>query len=127
LYWIQRPHSSLRTIALILLLVLDLSSFSWFCYWRYSAAPKNALDSPSTAIRLKPILVANNQRMLPVRGVLGSLGEVIPDISRLWGVPSASGYDPLLIRRVSKIASMNMGGGVEFSSLNVEDQSLNLL
>jgi hypothetical protein len=126
-YWMQRPDGKIRAVVLVLVLGLDMSSFAWFSYWRYTTPRKNALDAPSTAIQLRPVLVANNQRLLPVRGVLGSFSELIPNISRLWGVPSASGYDPLLLRRVGKVASMDAGGGVEFSALSVADQSLNLL
>jgi hypothetical protein len=51
----------------------------------------------------------------------------MPNISRLWGVPNASAYGPLLLRRIGRMASMNPGGAIELSSLNDSDQSINLL
>lgn len=124
----QRPHSARMKGALLLVLVLDLATFGWFCYWRdQSPRQQEILVPPQSAERYKPILEASAQRLLPIRGALGSLDEIIPDISRLWGVPSASGYGPLLLRRVGEMATMNNGGVVERQSLDINDQSLNLL
>nr|MBA3438902.1 hypothetical protein [Pyrinomonadaceae bacterium] len=92
IYWYRSPNSYARSALLLLILVLDLASFSWFGEWRDKSAQKDLLSPPTFASRYKNILDTHHQRMLPVRGSLGTVNEIIPNLSRLWNVPSASGY-----------------------------------
>jgi hypothetical protein len=127
IYWSRRPRQGWRAAALLVMLVVDLASFGWFAYWRDSSPATRALEPTEIADRYRPILDAARQRLMPLRGGLGSRAEVMPNLSRLWDVPSASGYGPLLLRRVGLMVSMNPGGVVEDRALNPEDQGLDLL
>lgn len=126
-YWSRRPRQGWRVAALLAMLVVDLASFGWFVYWRNASPATHVLEPTEIAERYRPILDAARQRLMPLRGGLGSPGELMPNLSRLWDVPSASGYGPLLLRRVGLMVAMNPGGLVEDRALNAEDQGLDLL
>jgi hypothetical protein len=129
LYWRGQPYSAHRIGLLISFLILDLASFGWFSYWQNSTPTAAALLPPTSAQRYGPKLEVSMQRMLPIRGVLGSLDEIMPNISRLWHVPNASGHGVFALTRYCEMASMRPDGGGDFKqeTLRFEDQSLNLL
>jgi Bacterial membrane protein YfhO. len=129
LYWSRKPHSTYRIGILICFLILDLASFGWFTYWQNSTPTAATLLPPISAQRYGPKLEDSLQRMLPMRGVLGSLDEIMPNISRLWRVPNASGHGVFALTRYCEMASMRTDGGGDFKeeALRFEDQSLNLL
>jgi hypothetical protein len=106
LFWSRQNHSRFRQLLLLSVLIIDLGSFGWFTEWKYHSPDKNHLTPPASAQRYKPLLENTHQRMVPIRGALGSLDEIPPNLSRLWGVPSASGTGPLILSRVSQILSL---------------------
>lgn len=126
-YWHQRPHLLPRKALLLVILILDLASFGWFCEWNYESPGRNILSPPAVADRYRDALDAANQRMLPVRGALGTLNEIPPNLSRLWSVPSASGYGPMLLARVSRLLSLAPHGSVDDSWRQPNNQSLNVM
>jgi len=105
-YWHRQPASEPRRALLLLMLIVDLGSFGWFYEWRYAAPDKNQLDPPEAALRYTTALAATHQRLMPYRGSRGGLAEMPPNLSRLWGVPSASGYNVLVLSRVSNLLPM---------------------
>ena len=129
LYWCRKPHSPHRIVILISLLILDLASFGWFSYWQNSSPTAATLSPPISAQRYGPKLEDSLQRMLPMRGVTGSFDEIMPNISRLWRVPNASGHGVFALTRYCEVSSMRPNGGGDFKeeTLRNEDQSLNLL
>lgn len=126
-YWHRQPHLLSRKVLLVTILILDLASFGWFCEWHYESPDKTLLSPPAIANKYGDALDTLNQRMLPVRGGLGTLNEIPPNLSRLWGVPSASGYGPMLLSRVSQMLSLAPHGSVDDSWRQANNQSLNLL
>src|SRR5439155_22778687 len=113
LMWCQKNLLSLpRKIVLLLVLIFDLASCGWFYAWRYSALGTGNLAPPEIADRYQRSLNVGNQRLLSFDGAFGSLGEVPPNLSRLWGVPSAGGYNPLMVSRIGEIMSMTEMGTV---------------
>src|SRR5213078_5168958 len=66
------------------------------------------------------------QRTLAMRGVQGQRHEIPPNTSRLWRVPSASGYTPLSLSRVDELLSMS-GGVVGSEALLPENRALDLM
>jgi hypothetical protein len=127
LYWYQLPSSSYRQILLVTMLVVDLSSFSWFCEWRYASPHKNLLRTPDHVIRYRKLLDATGQRLFPARGGDSSIAEVPPNISRLWGVRSSSGYGPLIPSRILQLLSIDVGGRLTISRSFDADQSLDIM
>jgi hypothetical protein len=125
--WSRQPRQGWRGAALLVMLVVDLASFGWFAYWRDWSPATHVLEPAEIADRYRPILDAARQRLMPLRGGRGSRAEVMPNLSRLWDVPSASGYGPLLLRRVGLMVSMNPAGMVDDRALKTDDQGLDLL
>lgn len=125
LYWQQRRASTLRSWLALLIVALDLSSFGFF-YARFYVAPASALQPPEHAVRYGAELRASRQRFSPVDGVLGPVAVMPPNISKLWGVPSASAHGPLIMTRTSQLLSMTSVGNLYPSWKNADDRSLDL-
>jgi hypothetical protein len=113
LYWRRRPHSAARSALLLVVLALDLASFTWFYEWHYGPPYKVFQSPPLAAVPLRDELAATRQRLLPVRGGTGRVSEIPPDLSKLWNFPSASGYGPFILSRVSRLLTMPPHGSVD--------------
>jgi hypothetical protein len=127
LYWHALPSSNLRIVLLVLAALLDMCSFGMF-YARDYVSSKDILSAPpATAARYGQLLAATNQRMTPARGASASFYELPANISRLWGVPSASIYSPLILTDVQQFLSMHAVGDLDPAWQKGGDQSLNLM
>ncbi len=127
IFWSKRPYNSFHQIFLLFILVIDLGSFGWFISWKYASPSKQLLEPPAVAEKYKMILNKHNQRLLPIRGALGSVSELPPNISRLWGVPSASGCGPLLLKRIMEVLSTDPAGVIYSSWDSGFDRSLDIM
>ena len=105
-YWRAQPRSTPRLILLVLILVIDLGSFDWYHDWRYFPSDVTALNPPEFAIRYRNLLDRTRQRLIPYRSARGTLAEMPPNLTRLWGVPSAGGYNVLVLSRISNLLPM---------------------
>ena len=126
-YWHRQPASQPRRALLLLMLIVDLGSFGWFYEWRYAAVDKSQLSPPEAALRYRATLDATHQRLMPYRGARGSLGEMPPNLSRIWGVPSASGYNVLVFSRISNLLPMIDIIGPALPWSEPENKSLDLM
>ena len=111
-YWNKAPNSPQRRFLLLMVLVLDLGRFGFFYDWQYSRLDKNSLAPPPIAARFGDLLQTSHQRVLPIHGTLSLPDELPPNLSRLWGVPSASGYNSLILSRYSNLVSMHDVGSL---------------
>ena len=126
-FWFKQPKSSIRVALLMSVLVIDLGSFGWFYEWRYVSQDKQALTAPAEAERYRPLLEAGNQRLMPYPGQPGTLYKMTPNLTRLWGVSNASGYDALILSRYSHLLDMLEVGMITRPTWwKSKDQSLNL-
>jgi len=74
------------------------------------------------------ILNRSHQRILPIRGVKADWDEIPVNISRLWGIPSAGGYGPLILSRMSQLLSMDVLGQVATPEWTLEEnRSLDIM
>jgi Bacterial membrane protein YfhO len=113
LLWRRAPHSRARTGFLLVVLALDLASFTWFYEWHYAAPPRDYLRAPASAAALRDELARTHARLLPARGGTGRVAELPPNLSKLWGYPSASGYGPFLLARASRLLGMPPHGSTD--------------
>ena len=88
--------------------------------------PATALHMPSEMSDLRERLRAEGGRWLPVSGIFGPPSALVPDISSLWGVPSASKYGPLTPQRYSELFAMHDFGAVERPWGAYDDRALDL-
>ena len=105
-YWSKHPASPARILLLIGFIVIDLGSFGWFHDWRYFPSQVWALKPPEFANRYRTLLEPTQQRLIPYRSARGTLDEMPPNLTRLWGVPSAGGYNVLVLSRISNLLPM---------------------
>jgi hypothetical protein len=127
IYWHNYPSLKIIKFIVVFVLILDLGSFGWFYEWQYYSPKQNLLTSIDTMEKYAQLLNITQQRMLPVRGGLADLEEIPVNMSRLWGVPSASGYGPLILSRVSRLLSMGTIGDVSPNWANETDKSLDIM
>jgi hypothetical protein len=142
----QRSRSPQQRQSLMLLLlcvmVLDLTSFSWLDHrypggfnWlghRTIAAKHRQYLVPSAMVeKYKSRLRTTHQRMLPMRGAnatyQGSLEDIPPNTSLFWGVPSASGYGPLILSRYDQLLAFDWLGAVPEALLSPRNRTLDIL
>jgi hypothetical protein len=105
-YWHKKPTSQFRRALLLSVLVIDLGSFGWFYEWRYVAPSKSALNAPENVSRYQSSLQTTNQRLISYRGYRGTTDEMPANLTRLWGVPNAAGYNVLMLSRINKLIPM---------------------
>ncbi len=126
LCWSKSPNSKGLKLLLVLALIIDLGSFGWFYEWQIDAPSQAMLVPTAFAQRYKNILSHTQQRILPIRGGLGSVDEIPPNMSRLWEVPSASGYGPLILSRFSQLLSMGTPGDISINQAWTSKAKLSL-
>lgn len=126
-YWHGRPAARTSSALLLVVLLVDLASFGWFYEWRYRAPYAAYLSAPAAAETYRAQLAATHERLLPVRGGLGRVSELPPNLSRLWGLTSASGYGPLILTRTSRLLTMPPHGTVDESWRDPANQGLDLM
>ena len=66
-------------------------------------------------------------RSRPEGANAGTLDEIPPDTSMQWGIPSVSGYGPLILSRYSAVTGIDSYGQVPDAIVNDRDQTLNIL
>lgn len=127
IYLIRFPEHKIVRYSLLLLLIFDLGSFGWFCEWKYS--PSLSVMQPTAVVqKYSQILNRSHQRILPIRGVKADWDEIPVNISRLWGIPSAGGYGPLILSRMSQLLSMDVLGQVATPEWTLEEnRSLDIM
>lgn len=125
--WRFRRTSRLRMALVLLLLLVDLLSFARFYEWSYRSPYLSYLSPPAAAKNFQSQLAQTYQRVLPVRGGLGRVSELPPDLSKLWNIPSATGYGPFVLTRLNQLLSMPPHGSVDDTWQEPSNQSLDLL
>jgi hypothetical protein len=127
MFWQRRRISRARIALLLVVLVVDLASFAWFYEWRYRSPYSAYLKAPAALDDYRKQVNENHQRVLPIRGGLGRVSESPPDLSKLWEIPSATGYGPFVLTRMSRLLSLPPHGTVGSAWNDPADQSLDLL
>jgi hypothetical protein len=112
---------------LIAILVVDLGSFGWFYEWRFTAPAEADARRPQALETYQTELAATAQRLTPLHGGQQHDQLTRVNLTRLWDVPSASGYNPLILRRYSALLGMPDIGRLPPGVLGHENRALDLL
>ena len=126
-YWWNYPGSLARRFLVLIVLVVDLGSFGWFHNWRYFVPPEQWIEPPEVAIRYREILNKSHQRLVSVNGLHSDRNQFPVNISRIWGVPSATGYNPLVLSRVNELLSRSETGALLDTWSSIKHRSLDIL
>lgn len=106
----SRPEQSWRKLLLVLSTFSVILTYAISSQW-YRESPKiSQFNPPVGCEQLKEKLKEHNQRIFTLRGLAADPGEYPPNLSRLWGVDNASGYEPLMPRRYMKLLGIAEGG-----------------
>lgn len=106
----SRPEQSWRKLLLVLSTCSVILIYAINSQW-YRESPKiSQFNPPAGCEQLKEKLKEHNQRIFTLRGLAADPGEYPPNLSRLWGVDNASGYEPLMPRRYMKLLGIAEGG-----------------
>ena len=121
IYLVKFPSNKTIKYLTLLLLIFDLVSFGWFCEWRNYSPSLDSLTPSVSVEKYAPILDNTHQRILPIRGGKASWDEIPANMSRLWGVPVATGYGPLILSRVNRLLSISTPGDVNKPNWKAEE------
>lgn len=110
LAWLYKPNWRPLKAALLVVAVADLGFVGWFNEWHSEKVSVASMEIPASLLKYRDILDRSHQRLLPARGVSGDDEECPPNLSRLWKVPSASAFGPLLNTRYLEVLGMTEGG-----------------
>lgn len=127
LFWASAPGSRIRAGLLLATLIADLGSYGAFSF-SYSQMPEpKLLEPPEPIVRYRTLLNDDYQRMAPREGVFAPMDQAPPNVSRIWRVPSASNYGPLMLSRVNRVLQMPPWGGLQETWGDVNDHGLDLM
>jgi hypothetical protein len=107
-------------------LIFDLASIGFYCGWKLSPE-KSVVRLPQTLMDLPETLKKTHQRFLPVRGKWSDPNEGKPNLTRLWNIPSGSGYGSLVLKRTSDLLSMPIDGNLQGNWMAAQNRSLDLM
>lgn len=120
----QRPRAA--AVLLVLALTVDLAGFAWFCEWRTAAPPTRRLVAPAYLDGYRAELLEGHGRMVEVSGADPRLRGPAPNLSLLWGMPSAAGYNPLILDRYARFFPMSPIGNLYPQALADGNHALDL-
>jgi len=109
LLFISRPQQLWRKTLLAASVLFVLSSYATSSQWYSQSELIGGFSAPEQTESLKEKL-NNSQRIFTLRGLEGDKNEFPPNLSRLWKVPNASGYEPLMPLRYMKLLRLSEGG-----------------
>jgi len=122
---VKLPH--IRWHLLIAIFVLDFGAYALGSEYSVHSPPNSAITPPEHAAWLNAEAAKTHQRVLSVRGNSGSKDELPVNLSMLWGVENACGYENLLPQRISKLLNMKEGGFLVGTWASDDDRSLDIL
>jgi hypothetical protein len=130
LAFLRRPNSRLTMAGLVVVLATDLiwgvAYYMTPAGFVYELLPPSAMQPSVHAVRLRESLTATHQRLLSPAGThLDAIGPAI--FARLWQMPIAGGYGPMLIGHYADLAMMQRNGSVDPALLADSNAALDLM
>jgi hypothetical protein len=131
LWAVRTPRSALAAAGLLAVLAADtLHAIPYRAAWNGIDAVRThaeAIEKPSVhAERLASDATLFRQRILAIGG--SAVDPVAPAaFARVWRIPIAGGYNPMLLGHYAALASMDSNGVVKPAVLSPDDVSLDLL
>ena len=118
--------SRVTSALLVAAFAAELAQFGWTFEWRSGSPRRDEVRRPAALDRWAEELPRTHERLLPMAGT-DQEGGPIPNLSSLWGIPSASGYNPLLLKRYREFLGMEYWGAVTAESLAPANRAFDLL
>ncbi len=109
LLFIAKPKQLWRKTLLAASILFVLSSYATNSQWYSQSELISSFSAPEQTTKLREKL-NNSQRIFTLRGLEGLNNEYPPNLSRLWKVANASGYEPLMPLRYMQLLRISEGG-----------------
>lgn len=122
---LNRPQ--IRWHALIFIFVVDFAMFALGSEYAVLSPHASSLTPPQHAAWLNAEAGKTHHRVLSLRGNSGSKDELPVNLSMLWDVQNACGYENLLPQRISHLLNMKEGGFLLGTWAKDEDHTLDVL
>ncbi len=110
LYFLCLKRPQLQWHAFVFFFVIDFATVALGSEYAVSSPLSTSVNPPEHAAWLNAEAAKTHQRILSLRGNSGSRDELPVNLSMLWGVENASGYENLLPLRISNLLNMKEGG-----------------
>ncbi len=107
--FIAKPKQLWRRALLAASILFVLSSYATNSQWYSQSELISGFQAPEQTASLREKL-NNSQRIFTLRGLEGLNNEYPPNLSRLWKVANASGYEPLMPLRYMQLLRISEGG-----------------
>lgn len=119
------------SVGLVAIVILDISSLGT-CWddWRLFAPSIDRLELSGEVKAQYDSVKNNDQRFLDADGASGDVwtpSGIFPNLTRLWGLPNAGGYSPLMIARVSQMLKMASNGALSSIPVSGAERQLDLM
>jgi hypothetical protein len=106
----KRSHP---TVAILLVvIVIDMGSFGWYYEWRVAGTDPATLDVDAEWQAIQEDLKANGGRLLTVHGAGPKMNPGSANINIVHGIPSVTGYGPLMLSRYSAATGAGSSGTI---------------
>jgi hypothetical protein len=111
--FLYRDDSTIRQKILILTAFAVLASYAFNAEWIKSSPRASEFEPPAVAIKYGVETAKSLSRIFTIQGLQGDREQLPPNLSRLWGVASATGYEPLVSLRYSRLLDIAEGGFIQ--------------
>ncbi len=122
--FLARGYGRPIVLSLLTIAVVDISSFGFFCEWRFASEALPDLNPEAASPLLRP---GDSWRIAPLAGVYAKAPETRPNVSQLFGTRNAAGYNPLLLKRYQGLLGLNGDGAIPYKALEEGNRALDIL
>ncbi|MBU6451175.1 MAG: YfhO family protein [Cyanobacteria bacterium REEB67] len=98
---------------LLITVFCALATYGLDAEWTKASPKRQDLAAPPLALALAARTRGEQSRIFNVAGIDAKAESVPPNLSRLWGVASAAGYEPLISTRYASLLDIAEGGFME--------------
>ena len=97
---------------ILLIVMLDMTSFGWFHDWRFSSVGYPEISQKEIFDKYNILVKQSLQKLVSRKG------EALPsDSARLYGIRSLNWYGPMMLKRYSEVTGINTSGVLDTSAI----------
>lgn len=122
-----QPRKVFNRLVLVLSVCISLLVYVLNADWTRGCKTAATFEVPFESIVLKEELAQSRSRIFTLKGLEGATYEFPTNICRLWAVPNATGYEPLVQLSYARMLGIAEGGFLQPPWLvKVEDRSFDV-
>lgn len=122
-----KPKQTFNRLVLIFSISLSLLVYTLNADWTRGCKGAATFEAPFESIVLREELAQSRSRIFTLKGLEGATYEYPTNICRLWSVPNATGYEPLVPLSFARMLGIAEGGFLQPPWLvKAEDRSFDV-